>query len=58
MPDKKLKDEIKDLCIQGIVIDGYHKLWCFEQILEKLGFNIDQIKKQENLDNDWEAIIE
>jgi len=47
MPNKR--EELKGLCIGGLLTDGaHHKQWYLEEILKKLGFNIKEIKDELN----------
>ena len=48
--------EIKKLCIEGLLTDGaHHKQWYLEEILKRLGFNLNQIRKElRKEDYDWE----
>ena len=39
--EKKLKREIKELCISGLLTDGaHHKQWYLEQIAKVLGIEL------------------
>lgn len=41
------KKEIKELCIEGLRIDGgHHKQWFLEEILKNLGYDLKKISKE------------
>ena len=38
------KEEIKDLCVEGLLTDGgNHKQWFLEEILKKLGYDLKEV---------------
>ena len=43
-----IKDKtIKDLLIDGLITDGaHHKQWYLEQLLIKLGFDLDKVREE------------
>jgi len=42
------KSEIKQLCIDGLETDGgHHKQWYLEQILIKIGYDLEKVRKEE-----------
>ncbi len=48
-----LREDIRDLCIDGLCIDdGRRKQWYLEQILEKLGYKVKELLGDNEL---WEA---
>lgn len=48
--DKKITS-IKDLIVDGLLTDGgHHKQWYLEKILEKLGFNVEQLRAEHGWD--------
>ena len=53
------KEEIKELCIDGLLTDGgHHKQWYLEQILIKLDIDLDELRKELNKDDyDWDEGI-
>ena len=57
------KEEIKNLCIEGLRTDGgHHKQWYLEEILMELGYTLKEIRKElfEEDDcnyNNWEEGI-
>ena len=43
---ENIKEEIKDLCVDGLMTDGeHHKQWFLEEILKKLGFDLVKISR-------------
>ena len=56
---RKHSEEVKELCISGLLTDGaHHKQWFLEQILEKMGYNIIIVRATLKLDGyDWESGI-
>jgi len=39
--------DVKNLCVEGLMTDGsHHKQWFFEQILEALGFDLNEIRAE------------
>jgi hypothetical protein len=49
-------EEIKDLCINGLMNDGVdHKQWYLEEILKVLGVNLEELRDELlKEDYDWE----
>ena len=44
---KKLEEDIRNLCIDALITDGgHHKQWYIERILEKLGYNLAELKRK------------
>mgnify|MGYP006297259825 CR=1 FL=1 len=39
---------IKEICIDGLETDGsHHKQWYFELILDRLGYDVEQLEEEE-----------
>ena len=51
---RSLRTTITDLCIEALQTDGaHHKQWYLEEILRALGWNVEQVRDEE----DWEEGI-
>lgn len=50
---------VKDIIIDALLTDGgHHKQWYLEQLLWKLGFDVDKLKKElQKEDYEWEEGI-
>ena len=47
MISDKIQEEIYELCLEGLMTDGgHHKQWFLEQILKKIGFNIENLREK------------
>lgn len=53
------KEEIKNLCLDGLFTDGgHHKQWYLERILIKLGYSLNEIKYQIESEHDNDSYID
>ena len=51
-----MKEEIKELCIDGLLTDGgHHKQYFLEEILKKLGYDLKELREElKQNDYEWE----
>ena len=57
--DKEGKMNLKDFILDGLCTDGgHHKQWYLEQILIKLGFDLETLRKEFQKEGyDWDESI-
>lgn len=47
MNKETLIKAVKDLCLDALFTDGaHHKQWYFEKVLETIGFDLDNLRKE------------